>query len=106
LTREALELYFQHLSEEGILAIHISNRYLDLRPVVLGIAEERNVQSRVVTSPGDILKYAFLSRWVLLSRHPDALNHPGIVEASTHDPEIKTIRTWTDNYSNLLHVLK
>src|SRR5207247_3606543 len=39
LTREAIEVYLQHLNDDGILAVHISNRYLDLKPVVRAIGQ-------------------------------------------------------------------
>ena len=57
LTREAIQLYFRHLKPEGVLALHISNRYLDLKPVCEGGAEAVGRQAWVVEDEGDEASY-------------------------------------------------
>ena len=53
LTREAAQLYGRHLQPDGMLALHISNRYLDLEPVCLGDAQALGKQAVVVDDEGD-----------------------------------------------------
>ena len=53
LTREAMELYFHHLRPDGILAVHISNRYLDLQPVLAGETNATGRVARVVDTEDD-----------------------------------------------------
>ena len=48
LTKEAVELYFQRLEEDGLLAVHISNRYIDLEPVVERICRELHLEARIM----------------------------------------------------------
>ena len=67
LTREAIQLYFRHLKPEGVLALHISNRYLDLKPVCEGGAEAVGRQAWVVEDEGDDASYLSSSTWVLVT---------------------------------------
>ncbi|HEY8380233.1 MAG TPA: fused MFS/spermidine synthase [Nannocystis sp.] len=106
LTVEAVQLYFRHLREGGILAVHISNRFLDLAPVVRGIARELGLQvAYVEDEEGDDIVWQ--SDWMLLARDERDLADPELVNAFSHDvaPE-KPDPLWTDAYSNLLQVLK
>src|SRR5580698_9608149 len=57
LTREALALYFHHLKPTGILALHISNRYLDLAPVCAAGAAYFHKEARTVTDDGEAGSY-------------------------------------------------
>jgi hypothetical protein len=54
LTLQAFKLYFDHLEDDGLLAVHISNRYLDLEPVVERLCRELNLQARIMHGSGDI----------------------------------------------------
>src|SRR6185369_2294487 len=67
LTREAVELYFRHLKPAGILALHISNRYLDLEPVCEGSAQALGKLAMVVDDDGEEAPYFSSSTWVLLT---------------------------------------
>jgi len=53
LTYEAMQLYFRHIKPDGILAVHVSNRYLDLQPVVGGEAQALKKVARVVDTDDD-----------------------------------------------------
>lgn len=106
LTVEAVQLYMHHLRPGGILAIHISNRYLDLDPVVRGIAEKLGLVVEYIedTTSDDIV---WQSDWMLLAREDKDMNTPDLVDAFApkidHDAPYPL---WTDAYSNLLQVLK
>ena len=63
LTREAMELYFHHLKADGTLAFHISNRYLDLQPVLREEAKASGKVARLVETPGDPPHDVFAATW-------------------------------------------
>ena len=106
LTREAMELYFRHLKPDGILAVHISNRYLDLQPVVEGEAKATGHVARLVDTDDDESQDVFGATWVLVTAPSpgfDAGNSESILRKSS--PR-RTVRLWTDDYSNLFQILK
>ncbi len=105
LTREAFAIYLQELAPEGILAVHIRNKTLDLKPVVQAAAAHFGLAAAWidVTESDDPMHY--MSSWVLLSRDPGLLAQPAIASAAKPFPS-KPVRLWTDDYSNVLSVLK
>ena len=72
LTREAFALYFRHLKPHGILAVHISNKYLDLAPVVAADARALGKMAVVVHDDGGSDDYVFVTTWILMSSDPTA----------------------------------
>jgi spermidine synthase len=122
LTREAFDIYLQHLASDGLIAVHVSNRFLRLSPLVskLGASagfHSLRVRNRIIAG--------FLSRpsqWVLLARDPrriDALEQrvrermryagvrkPDVVYVRPTPEELEAAPLWTDDYSNILSVLK
>ena len=105
LTREAFALYARHLKPDGILAVHISNRHLDLAPVVADAAAFLHYDAREVLTDDDDDRYCFNTRWVLISAAPRFFDRPQF-EASLRPPPNPALRPWTDDYSNILSVLK
>jgi hypothetical protein len=102
LTMEAFDLYFRHLKEDGVLAVHISNRYLDLSPLVAGLAERHRRIARLVISPGDANRGLIAAAWVLIGNN-DFLQD---CERRSIGHVIGGSRfVWTDQYSNILSVL-
>jgi len=106
LTLEAGRTYLRHLSDDGILAIHISNRHLDLDPVVRGLADALGlVVVRVDINDGDDVVWR--NDWMLLARKPSVLAAPEIQRAATKPPTSTPVfLLWTDTYSNLLQIFK
>jgi hypothetical protein len=106
LDKEAFELYLRHLQPNGILAVHISNRHLDLIPVVWALADYYGLERVVIDDPGDN-HLVYRSIWMLLVRNPEILENPSISErAKIMDNFASHIRLWTDDYSNLFQILK
>ena len=107
LTREAVQIYLKHLRQpDGILAFHITNRYLDLKPVVWQLARYFGLQSRFVESDS-VDDLTWESHWMLLARNNTLLGLPEIVKASTpQESTLRQLRLWTDDYSNLFQVLR
>jgi SAM-dependent methyltransferase len=110
ITREALQTYLRHMKPDGIVAFHVSNRFLDLIPVVARLARELNLNAALIADdPDDEDDTSLKSRsdWVLVSRDAAALKAPAIVEAGAAPAEDRPgWRTWTDDYSNLIQILK
>ena len=109
ITREALGVYLKHVKPDGIVAFHVSNRFLDLIPVVARLARENGAHVVLVKDDPDEEEDARRSRtdWVLVSRDPAALKREAIVERNPVEVEDKPDwRTWTDDYSNLIQILK
>jgi SAM-dependent methyltransferase len=109
ITREALEVYLRHMKPDGIVAFHVSNRFLDLIPVVARLAKELGVHAVLVSDDEDAEEKSIKSRsdWVLVSRDPAALEAAEIVDAGAAPAEDQPEwRTWTDDYSNLIQILK
>jgi SAM-dependent methyltransferase len=106
LTRQAFALYWRHLKPDGVLAVHVSNKYLSLAPVVTLAAAEDGKQAMLVTIPEDEDKEIAASDWVLVSSRPGFFDQPEIKGADEKIPAIPGLRMWTDDYSNLYKILR
>ncbi len=108
ITREALGVYLRHMKPDGIVAFHVSNRYLSLVPVVARLAKEHGVHVTLVSDKGkDDDDDKTTTDWVLVSRDRRALDAKEIKAASAEAPdEEEGWRTWTDDYSNLVQILR
>jgi SAM-dependent methyltransferase len=109
ITREALQTYERHMKPDGIIAFHVSNRFLDLIPVVARVASELHLHAVLISDDPEDEEKTIKSRsdWVLVSRDAKALEAPAIVQAGAVAPEDRPEwRTWTDDYSNLIQILK
>jgi spermidine synthase len=105
LTRQALALYLQKLHAGGLLAFNISNRYLWLEPVLVGLARDAGLVGLVQHDRRDGPPGKVASSWVVLARQQADLgalathaNWQSIADRPATDP-------WTDDFSNLLSVL-
>jgi hypothetical protein len=110
LTREALSMYFSRLKPDGVVAFNISNRYIDLEPMLAAHARDEGLVALtnldLNVSPEEMARGRSQSHWVLFARTEGPLSvihgRPG-----WRTPETKTtVRAWTDDYSNLLNVLR
>jgi hypothetical protein len=104
LTHEALKLYMEHLTADGVLVLHISNRHLDLRPVVEGLAAEEGLISRVVEADGNE-RGCWGSTWVIVTANRHFAARPAIVNAESEAESETNADVWTDDYSNIYQIL-
>ncbi len=110
LTKEAVAIYGKHLATNGVLAIHISNRYLDLEPVVASVAKHFGYEHLSI-SDGDGEKdwWIYSSTWVLLSKNTDLLvliaSRKPVSEKGDKEPSTKIVPLWTDDYASLLPIM-
>jgi SAM-dependent methyltransferase len=96
LTKEAMQLYFRHLKPDGILAVHISNRYLDLQPVVRGEAQATGHIARLIDTDDDDAQGVFGATWVLVTSPTPGFDSE-ILDNSTEIQSKRSIRLWTDD---------
>src|SRR6185436_13249381 len=104
LTREALALYWRHLKPDGVLAVHVSNRFVDLAPLVALLAAESGKTARVVGNKADLAAGIHPSRWVLVTSRAGFFDRAALRNAAEIATP-RTLRAWTDDYSNLWQVL-
>ena len=107
LTLEAMKTYLGHLKPEGLLAVHITNRYLDLRPVMAAAAQNFGKTALLYElDPGDNDAYCRHSVWVLLMSPERASNLPAGLRGGERLVPRPNFSPWTDSFSNLLGILK
>jgi len=108
-TREALVLYLSKLTPKGLIAFHISNRHLDLAPVLSSLAAEQHlvaVEQFDTGSPTSRSDGHWPSRWLIVARDTDALGTLTIDQRWHRTALSPGTRAWTDDYSNVVAVLK
>jgi spermidine synthase len=107
LTLEAYATYARHMKPDGILAVNISNRYLDLEPIMAQAAKQMGWTGVIVYDEGNSESYYVSNTWVLLSKSPAVFNHPNFQDGSTTALQVRQEkRVWTDDYSNILQILR
>jgi hypothetical protein len=106
LTREAFATYRRHLKPDGIIVCNISNRHVDLRPVLLAEAEAS--RTSLIHIPGKRAswhRFATPADWVLLTDDPAFREDPVVRENQRPLPPDLTPIPWTDSFSNLFAVM-
>jgi SAM-dependent methyltransferase len=106
LTDEAFELYFKHLKPGGVLAVHVSNRYLNLEPVVHAIAAHLHKEDGTVDTEDEDTAGIFGSTWVLVSGRHEFFQDPLLHGVAGQVESQAKLRLWTDDFSNLFQILK
>lgn len=106
LTREAFQQYRRHLRPGGLVAVHISNRYLDLRPVLIAEAQGGGWKTLEVSNKEDADAGVFSSDWVLMSQDGALFGRDDLVNAGQTLESKRGVRRWTDDFSNLYRILK
>jgi hypothetical protein len=105
ITKEAMAIYLKHIKAGGVVAFHVTNRFLKLAPVVKQIADTYGLQTALVTDDegeGD----ASRTDWVLVTRNKKLLDHKSIKDDTSEITEIPGLRLWTDDFNNLVQILK
>ncbi|UVO52394.1 fused MFS/spermidine synthase [Sphingomonas sp. SUN019] len=108
LTREAFAVYGRTLSPRGVLAVHISNRFLDLEPVVAAAARAGSWHGlTLLHQPSDLDESGSSSQWIILSRDPAVIATLGQGRGDwrklgKHDG----VSPWTDDHASILPLLK
>ena len=98
-------MYVKHVKPGGIIAFHLTNRFLDLIPVVKQLANAQHLFSVLVADEGDE-GVASRSDWVLLSDREGSLQVPQIAQAGSVVPTRENLRLWTDDFNNIIQIIK
>jgi hypothetical protein len=108
LTREAVALYLSHLRPGGIIAVHISNRHLDLRPVVEGLALHHGLHFVTISDTVDKEDWwIYSTTWMLLSADAARLETEEIKPGAEEPPDATAeFVVWTDDHASLFKILK
>jgi hypothetical protein len=104
LTEEAFQIYLKEIQPEGIIAVHTTNTYFDLRPPLLRIAQHFGLKFADLYTVGDgnVTTY---SDWVLLSRDAKFIDSVSTPQGANQAVNSAT-SLWTDDYSNLFRALR
>lgn len=105
LTTQCGDIYRQNLRPGGVLAIHVSNRFLDLDPVVRGLAGHLGWQAFRIDNDDDDSIGVFTSSWILLTSSTEFAGLSELQDAHTPWEDTDPILQWTDDYSGLWRVL-
>jgi SAM-dependent methyltransferase len=106
ITSEALALYRRHLRPGGVVAFHVSNRYLDLAPVVRQLADHAGMRSILISNGDDLPHDVFTSDWVLVSANNSLFDLLAFSKDKDSIPVPPALRRWTDDYNSLLPILR
>ncbi len=106
LTREAIELYLRHLATDGILAVHVSNRFVDLEPVLAAAALELDRPALNVVAEEDPLRLCHASQWILILPPNGRMRYATLWLHGSDVAPTPGFRTWTDDRWSLYPVLR
>jgi SAM-dependent methyltransferase len=106
LTAEAFATYVRVTKPDGVIAFHLSNRYLNLPPVVEQIARAAGFRAVLVADRPSASELTSASDWVLVTRNAKFLQQPEIAVHSSAIVPRSGLPLWTDQYTNLFQVLK
>jgi hypothetical protein len=104
LTYEAVSLYLKHMKPDGVMAFHVSNRFLDLKPVVLAIAEKHGLEFAYLHETAE--DGGTTSDWILVTRNKPFIYRNGIAEAIEPVVPRPEWNLWTDDFTSLVQVFK
>jgi SAM-dependent methyltransferase len=105
ITREAMSVYLKHLKPDGVLAFHVTNRFLRLAPVVKAIADEHRLRTVLIVDEAEGSELA-RTDWLLIARNPGVLAKPDLERSASEIEKIRGLAVWTDDYNNLFRILK
>ena len=106
LTRQAMQVYRSQLAPGGVIAFHVSNSYVDLAPEIARVAEDQDMQARVVESFAVPAEGTYRATWVLVSANAAFFANPAVHAAANPIQRRPNLRLWTDDYSSLLPVMR
>jgi SAM-dependent methyltransferase len=105
ITREAMQVYLKHLKPDGVIAFHVTNRFLQLAPVVQQIATERTLKATLIIDDAQENDFS-RTDWVLVARNGALLDNREIARAASDIAPVPGLAVWTDDYNNLYRILK
>ena len=104
ITKEAFEIYYRHLKPAGVLAFHVTNQFVDVSGVLEELAHNFGKEAILIESPPDRKRYVFGAAWAFIGGQERLA--AAFPESAAHRRAAIRRRLWTDDYSNLLEVLR
>lgn len=98
LTKEAFEIYRRHLKPDGVMVVHITNQYLDLKPPVYRLAHEFGFHAERRQTDGSAGEFHYRTEYMVLT--------PVSAKDAAPPADVLSSPLWTDHYSNLFQILK
>lgn len=107
LTKEAFEIYLKQIKPDGVIAVHISNRYLNLRPVVEKLAEHFGLQCVTISDDNEPEWWVYATTWMVLSKNKAIMDNEDIRGAADEpEPANRNFPLWTDDFASLYAIMK
>ena len=107
LTKEAFEIYLKQIKPDGVIAVHISNRYLNLRPVVEKLAAHFDMHVVTISDDHEPDWWVYATTWMLVTKNKAFLENDKIRDvADTPEPDVKNAPMWTDDFASLYSIMK
>ena len=107
ITREAFQTYLRHLKPGGILVVNITNRHLDLRPVMeRGAAAIGRIALYYTYDASEDDTFCKDADWVLITEPNVGQSMPGLYRAGQVLKPYTGFQVWTDDFSNMFRILK
>ncbi len=107
MTKEFFEVCLANLRDtDSVLAVQVTNRALDLRPVVYKLAEATGMAAALIIhrEPGGGVTCS--ADWMLLCRNPRVLQAPAIASATSHPTDLPKVGLWTDDYHSIFSIIR
>lgn len=105
ITREAMQLYVSKLADDGILALHISNRHVELETVVAALAASiEGLHAAVVANVPSDIRFTYPSHVMLVTKSKAALQ-PALAWSDARPAPATTTAVWTDDFSDILSAI-
>ena len=106
ITSEALGIYRKHMKRGGVIAFHVTNRFLDLIPVVDALAKAHGLDALLITDDAEEDEFGSRTDWVLLAEGNEILGKPELADFAHAITPRPDWRLWTDDFNNIVQVLK
>ena len=104
LTLESMQTYLAHLQEDGILALHVTNRFVDLLPIVQRLSDAMDLSAVYIENYSSTTRVVNSSDWILLTRNQAFLDLEAVRKDEEPMPEAGPL--WTDDFSSLFEVVE
>jgi SAM-dependent methyltransferase len=105
-SREAVQMYLKRLKPNGLILFHVSNRYMDVEGLVAALIFDASLQGLVRYDDDEDAPGKTSSDYVIAARHPEDLGSLEKSEGWTHIEKPANIQPWTDDYSNMLKIVR
>ncbi len=106
LTTQALAVYQRHIVPNGVLALHVSNQYVDLEPEIFQLSKASGMEAMTVWNPKNESRGEFSSTWVIVTNNDLFFQQPQVAGRVRPPHENLAVRPWTDDYSSLVPILR